>query len=185
MSEPPALAVGFCPFCRESFEGVERCPDHDLPLVAWSELPREEVGTEPPATAFNQGRYAVLAAAGLALLGFFLPVVAVDGVSSTGALLAMESAANAWIVPACAFAAVATIARRRTAASLRGARFVIAFFGVVVLASMAWTTRAVVRGAALRGALVEPRVGAYLLALAALAFLLAPGVLGRQRESGR
>jgi hypothetical protein len=33
--------VLFCPFCRESFEGLHTCPDHDLKLVPFDRLPRD------------------------------------------------------------------------------------------------------------------------------------------------
>ena len=32
----------FCPFCRECFEGEAQCPEHELALVRFEDLPREE-----------------------------------------------------------------------------------------------------------------------------------------------
>ena len=37
--DSPMSTVLFCPFCRESHEGRTHCPDHDLELVAFSDLP--------------------------------------------------------------------------------------------------------------------------------------------------
>ena len=187
MKAERALPVGFCPFCKESFENLARCPAHDLPLVPWSELPKEARDDDEPREplAFGDGRWSVMVAAATTVVGFFLPVISVDEVPTTGALLAMERAPNAWIIPACAVASLAVVFRRRTAFALRGARFVIVFFGLVVLASMAFTARALIRGAALAESVLEPRVGAYVLAAAVVAYLLTPFVLGRQVESGR
>lgn len=187
MKPEAVLAVGFCPFCRESYEGLARCPAHDLVLVAWDALPPDADREPDPLEPFSlgHGRWIVLVGAALLLIGFFMPVLAVGEGTLTGLLLANDRAANAWIIPACALGAAATVLRRRTPAKLRGARFVVVFFGVVVLTSLVWTARAIVRGADAAELVVAPLAGTYVV-LAAVALLFAsPFVLGRQVESGR
>lgn len=190
MKPERTLDVGFCPFCRESYENLARCPAHDLPLVTFAELSPDEDAEPSPLSPIGGGRWIVIVAVATTLAGFLMPVVAIDGTSTTGMLLAAEQAPNVWIVPACAFAALAIIARRKTLHELASARFAVFFLGLVVLVSMFWTARAILRGAAERGAIVEAEIGAWLVAAAVLAYFASPFILGvertrRQVESGR
>src|SRR3954447_13256416 len=74
--------VLFCPFCRESFEGRSKCPEHDLALVGFDKLgpdpfePEnmpEVVDETPLATidpAFGRGYVAAGALLNFLSLGF-------------------------------------------------------------------------------------------------------------------
>src|SRR5690348_17144314 len=72
--------VLFCPFCRESFEGATRCPEHDLALVGFEKLGPDpfdpenmpEVIDETPLSTFDPvfGRGYVAAGAILNALAF-------------------------------------------------------------------------------------------------------------------
>ena len=79
-----SASVLFCPFCAESFEALERCPDHDLPLVPWQALPRSKppLRDDEPVARFSprHGRGVWMATAALTLLAFvLLPLGHVQG----------------------------------------------------------------------------------------------------------
>ena len=190
-----ASDVLFCPFCRESFEGRSRCPEHELELVPWQALPPDPEAEShgPPAghVAFydlRHGRGLVFLGAVLVVLGFGLPVVQTslsESLEVTGVLLAATRAGNLWTVPFVALAAAALVLRRTTLAGLAGIRLAVASAAVVGFASAGYTTFRLLRTAADVQArygdavFVEPRPGAYLVALG-LAFVLVGGLrLGR------
>ncbi|MEM7139230.1 MAG: hypothetical protein AAF500_21845 [Myxococcota bacterium] len=72
------MRILFCPYCRESFEGIDECPEHRLWLVEIDQLPPED-GRAPSGVSFfvdpRFGRGPVLAGAALVLFGFALPFV--------------------------------------------------------------------------------------------------------------
>src|SRR5690606_34261628 len=84
--------VLFCPFCRESFEGLRVCPEHDLPLVSFAELGPDPLdpenmpeiidATELATVDPRFGRGYVAAAAVLIGLAFLLEFVRGVGESS-------------------------------------------------------------------------------------------------------
>ncbi len=129
-----------CPFCREPFAGVERCPAHDLPLVPPHRIPRVAGGSgdEPPVPAGWAGRALVLAGA-VTVLGGFLAPHFVDPVGElpgrSGLSVAVATTPVLWLVPA-AGALLGSVALRGTGArSLRRARF--AMLGAALVAAAA------------------------------------------------
>lgn len=141
MSEPL-----FCPFCSECFEDVERCPDHDIPLIGFEELQKTRARAAPsveePVESYSPrfGRIFLMAAAFLWLVGFSLPFVAIpDRGAVSGFALASASALNLWMVPALAFAVLSILVRRRTPAAMQSARLAVAVLACGVGASLGFT----------------------------------------------
>ena len=142
----------FCPFCEESFEGEERCPEHDLPLVDFEELSRtrardpehddEELGPLSP----KLGRGFVLAGAAAWLIGFTLPFGQTDDVSTSGFRLATEVAINFWTVPMLSLAVTSILFRRRTPAGMRSVRVAVLALVLGVGASLGFTVYRVLAG---------------------------------------
>ncbi len=142
--------VLFCPFCREAFEAETVCPDHDLPLVDFRELPR----TAPSITEDTllsrwspAGGRGLLAAGALgALLAFMtLPFASSEGAVQMGGSmlkLALLGSHKLWLIAAAASAQLALLARRRTLRSLRGARVAAFIIGIVPLVALLWSYRA-------------------------------------------
>src|ERR1700741_1529616 len=104
--------VLFCPFCREAFEGDQRCPEHELDLVTWAELPRAVPQLTDdyalPWPSLRLGRGWVAGGAAVALFAFVaLPLAGVDGALRMGGtmlMLAVASTPKLWLVPAAAWA---------------------------------------------------------------------------------
>lgn len=136
----------FCPFCRECFEDVARCPDHDIPLVGFQELQKTRGRVAPSAEEAIEvyspryGRAFLMAAAFLWIAGFSLPFVAIPGRGAvSGFGLASASALNLWMVPALAFAVLSVLVRRRTPATMRSARLAVGVLAAGVGASLGFT----------------------------------------------
>ena len=120
----------FCPFCKEGFDDVERCPHHDVGLVSLRALGQLSAARVPddlrlPLWSPKLGRGLVLVASLLTLLAFFCPFGQLLGevtVSNTLFALARGRALRLWVVPMAALALILLLARRRTPAAMRGAR---------------------------------------------------------------
>ena len=149
MTRPSAqrASVLFCPFCGESFEETARCPDHDLPLVPWSALPSSRPVAQQhddPVTRFSprHGRGLLLLASALTLLAFaLLPLGRVEGDARYGGSLlslASHGAHRLWLVPAGAIALATATLRRRTRASLHGARLALLLLALVPPLGASW-----------------------------------------------
>jgi hypothetical protein len=175
--------VLFCPFCAEPFEGVARCPSHDLELVAFRELSRLREQNDlarVPLRALGFGRGALLAGATLTLIGFFCPLVRLSGqVEITNSLkdLASGRAPRLWLVPAVALAVLSVVLRRRTPAGMRGARLALCFLVLIPSALVATTLVGAGDAAQLMAQRLGAEVhvhwgaGAWLVWIAALALL--------------
>src|SRR5688500_7833988 len=136
----PAGEVLFCPFCRDSFEGRETCPDHDIPLVSFEALPqrtgsraipRDDEVLAPYDPRFGRG--IVAAGAVLTFAGFFAPLVSRRGdldVTYSAFAIASTIAPNLWTVVFAGAMVIAALARRRTLASMRGARLAVLLVGL-------------------------------------------------------
>ncbi len=142
------MSVLFCPFCRESFEGKTRCPDDDLPLVAWDALPtraESELGEDEEArlTDLRRGRAELLLGGALLLLSSIAPFVEIAGdgrVQQFTSLSAASSAApSLWSVPFAGALFVSLVLRRRTPRQMRGARLAALFVALVPVAAMAYS----------------------------------------------
>lgn len=156
---PPELR--FCPFCRDCFEGLERCPDHDLVLVDWEALPR---GPDEPGVADDDvltpvdprfGRAELGLGALLLLAGFVAPlftVTSADVMSEPRTFSALAAAAdqapNLWTLPFVGAIVLSLVLRRRRPAQMRGARLAILLLSLAVPASLAYTLSKVYAGAA-------------------------------------
>jgi hypothetical protein len=154
--------VLFCPFCAEPFEGVARCPSHDLELITFRELSRLQEQSDQvrvPLRSLRFGRGALLAGAALTLIGFFCPLVRLSGqveISNTLRDLAGGRAPRLWLVPAVALAVISVVLRRRTPAGMRGARLALCFL-VLIPSALVATTLSGARDAA---QLMTERLGA-------------------------
>lgn len=137
----------FCPFCREAFDDVTHCPEHELELVPWLALrgARGSSQTDGPVAWFSprHGRGLVAAGALLTLLSFaVLSLARVHGDVTMGADMlrfAMTGRApRLWLVPAAAIAQLAVLYRRRTPQAMRGARLVTLMLSLVPSAAVVW-----------------------------------------------
>ncbi len=173
-------AVLFCPFCAEPFEGLTRCPTHDLELVPFRQLeriraPRDDARV--PVYSPSLGRGYLFAGAFLTLLAFFCPLVRLSGqVELTNSLvqLATGRAPRLWLIPAAALATLSVLIRRRTPAGMRGARLALWLLAllpsVVVAITLSGAHQAAQQLAGQLGAQIQVHWGAgvYLVWIAAL-----------------
>jgi hypothetical protein len=151
--------VGFCPFCRESFEDAEFCPDHELELVPFDKLPRprkrkprddEVLPIHDP--RFGRGLLALSAV--LLLVAFALPFVTIhvgDELTVTGFEVASRRVRSLWVVPALAAGFISILVRRRTPHSMRGVRVAVPTLSVLGMTSLAYTLFGLHRGASEMG----------------------------------
>lgn len=151
--------VLFCPFCRESFEGADRCPEHELSLVPFhrlapdSSLESELVGPDedtPLATLEpGYGRGLVgLGALGNAL-ALMLPFVRFpdDTALSTFALATVLP--SLWTLALSSFTLLFMLRRRRTLRALQGLRVLVPALACASPASVFWALGRVQSGGAL------------------------------------
>ncbi len=184
-----STSILFCPFCRESFEVERECPEHELRLVPFEALPREEDAEAFPshdervaAFDFRFGRGWVVAGILLLVVGFASPLVTLaDAAQSrtfSGFGAAITRAPNLWTIPFVAGMFAWTLARRRTPLEMIGARLAGVVFACAPLFSLAYTALKVRQGAvqlAARGGQsleVHPEVGVAVLAFGAFALLI-------------
>lgn len=202
----------FCPFCRECFErsesllsnGTPQCPEHELALVAFDQLPRslEEIESELPQddedlTLFDPrfGRGFVLGGAGLLVASFFMTFVEISSRGETRAFSGMAAASgrapNLWTVPFVAVMIVAILFRRRSLAKMRGARLSILLLALAPLFALGYSYLQVSSGAALESAasgtemLVSPGAAVYVAAAAAISIAIGAYRLGIVRVPGQ
>jgi hypothetical protein len=139
--------VLFCPFCGEAFEGLTRCPEHDLALEPWRALHKRAAAIDDherlPWYSPIAGRAWVACPACVILLAFAaLPIAHVDGALQMGGSmlrLALHNTPRLWLVPAAACAELLIMYRRRSLAALRGARLAVLCAGIVPAAAVTWT----------------------------------------------
>ena len=128
--------VLFCPFCRETFEGETKCPEHELALVPFEQLPGSSSADDLPRDdeqldtfELRFGRAIVGAGALLAIIGFACPIgeitAASESVLVTGPSIAVTHAPTLWAVPGIGFAVLVLLATRRTLARMRAIRLVV------------------------------------------------------------
>jgi hypothetical protein len=137
----------FCPFCREAFDDVTRCPSHDVELVTLRELGAMaalDVSDDLDASVWSprRGRGVLAAGAALTLLAFFCPFGTLVGpvtVTNTLLNLARGRSLKLWIVPVAALALLLMLYRRRSGPALRGARLAALFVSVLPSAVVAST----------------------------------------------
>jgi hypothetical protein len=154
----PEHAPKFCPFCRDCFEGVETCPDHDIALVPFDALPkiRRPVRDNEVLAVFDlrYGRGVVLGGALLMVVGMALPLATTtveEPLTVTGFGLAMTRAPHLWAVPLVAAAFISVLFRRRSLAAMRGARVAVPVLSLISATALGYTVMALARGAAQLG----------------------------------
>lgn len=164
MPKPPdtdSRPLLFCPFCRECFEGETLCPEHELALVPFDQLPRDpdvDAGDLPahdqPVSLLDPrfGRGFVMAGVVVSAVGFLMPVLSLDGGAQSRVWSGFEAATtrapNLWTVPFVAAMFVWVLARRRTPIAMMGARLAGMVFAIAPLLSLAYTVLKVRQGAA-------------------------------------
>ena len=183
--------VLFCPFCRECFEGVRVCPEHELGLVPFQNLPRQAHEREvrwdeavmPWEVRFGRLEL-VLGVVGL-LAGFaFMPFVegAFDDqrIAWTALEIATSRAPNLWTVPFAAALFVVFLFRRRTPLEMRGARLAgiaLALMPAISIGYSLWNIRRAV-GQAHGAVALTPAMGAWLIGGACLLLLVGSARFG-------
>ncbi|WP_053234795.1 hypothetical protein [Sandaracinus amylolyticus] len=187
----------FCPFCRECFEGERECPEHELALVPFDQLPRDPElegsdlpSHDEPVSMFEPrfGRGLVMAGVALSAIGFALPLLTITTATQTRTFSGFETATgpapSVWTIPFVAAMFVWILARRRTPLEMLGARLVGVVFALAPLVSLVYTVLKVTKSAeeqsAQTGRLLEVGVeyGAGVLAIAALLLLAGSARLG-------
>lgn len=141
-----AGAILFCPFCRECFEGLATCPDHDLALVPFEALPKVKQEVAPlqdtdlvSPIEFRYGRGIVALGALIVLGGFLLPLgylVGTEIIEITPYWLASARKPSMWGVPIVAAFVLVILGQRRTLARMRAVRVAIMLLGAFILISL-------------------------------------------------
>jgi hypothetical protein len=182
----------FCPFCKEAFEDVDRCPTHDVELVGLRELGRVAAASTADdvvlsAWSLGRGRGLLVFGAVLTLIAFFLPLASLSGdlhATNTLFTLARGRALRLWIVPMAAFAVLLMLYRRRTGPDMRSARVAALFLSLLPIAVVIYTLLGT-RSAALRLAeqlrsdiQLQIGLGSWLVGLASIPLVWGSLVLG-------
>jgi hypothetical protein len=182
----------FCPFCREAFEHLARCPDHDVELVPLRELGRfawSSASDEQPLGLWSlrHGRGFIALGSFATWLGFMCPLGRITGDierSSSLWTLAHAHALRLWIVPLAAVALLLILYRRRTLAALRAARLAALFVSVLpsaVVLSTWLDAREAARALAIRSAAAiefHAGLGAWLVWASGLLWVWGSVILG-------
>jgi hypothetical protein len=195
---PPKGPVLFCPFCRECFEGLASCPDHDLTLVEFARLPptepRRALSWDEPMAPWDprSGRLEVVVGV-LAVLGGFLGLPLVSGsfddreVAWTALEMASGPARNLWVIPVAAALFGVVLARRRTPLQLRAARLAGLALALAPLFSLGYSIWKVSRAVdgQFGAVYLRPSIGAWVVGAGCLAWLIGSVRFGGAGETGR
>ncbi len=182
----------FCPFCREPFDDIARCPTHDLALVDLQHLPPDQYDQEVPpellgqpisGANFRYGRGPLFFGSMLYLLSFPLDFVRIQSVTQTHAYSTFEAALtrapNLWSVPFAAVVLVGILWRKRTLAELAGVRFATLCISVVPLVAALYSLMRVTKAADATQLVAQPGPALGLVALGALLTAYGSFRLGR------
>jgi hypothetical protein len=189
--------VLFCPFCRESFEGVRVCPDHDLALVPFHKLPPDPASAEAPELTddtpletldarFGRGFVAAGAVLNGAALG--AEFVRFPGGSALSTLALASTIPALWTVGLVSFTLLFVLRRARTLRALRALRVLVPALACVSPLALIWELVRIRSGAVLwmaqvRSTQATPGAALY-LSLLASALIAYGGVrLGVRRPS--
>lgn len=177
----------FCPFCRECFEGVVDCPDHELVLVDFDKLPRvkseDEEGNEIlPFMDLRFGRGLIVAGFVVTTVAFFLPFVRVaNEVSFSAAKVAVARAPNLWAAEFAALGCLVMVFRAQTPARLRALRLAVALLAALGSLAVGFTWWRIAGGAAQMGVAATVEWGAVVLCLGLGMLVLGGARLGHSR----
>lgn len=186
--EPSGARLLFCPFCRECYEDRTHCPEHELELVDFQDLPRQAheraVGWEDAVVPWEIrfGRLELMLGVAAALIGFFaLPLVVGSfddrAISWTASEIAMQRARNLWAVPFVAAMFVVFLYRRRTPLSMRGARLAGVVLALMPAVSLGYSLWQVHRGVMATQGAVAAGWGAGVWVIGAASALFLVGAL--------
>jgi len=164
----PSALLLFCPFCREAFEGQDRCPDHELALVPWEELPgseseelRAEDAVSPVDPRFGRGE--LFASVALLFSSVLCPIFTVTEGEDARAFSLLEAATdrhpNLWTVPFVAAIVLSVTLRRRTIREMLGARLALLILALGPPASLGYTLWRVSTNADSLGAALHRSIG--------------------------
>jgi hypothetical protein len=186
--------VLFCPFCRESFEGLKTCPEHDLRLVPFSklapdpaEIKRLSYVDEDKILAPFELRFgrAYVALGALAnLLALPLPLIRLPGGKSYSTLFVAAARPALWTLALVTFTLLFVLQRRRSPRALRGMRVLVPLLACVSPATVLWELQRVRGGAAAwltRGEPFELGPALYVVVVGAVLTALGGARLGVQR----
>ena len=185
---PKEPKILFCPFCRDGFEGVSECPEHELTLVPIDRMPPSE-GRSVGEVAFfvdpRFGRGGVLSGTALVVVGFLAPFVRARGLDATALEVAIDGAHNLWFTPGAALAVLWVLWARRSRLAMRGARLAVLGLALTGALPLLYTSRRIGLVADAYAAEVEWRWGLAAMALGLVVVALASARLGAPgRPSG-
>ncbi len=188
MSQSPASSeraeASFCPFCHEAFEGRVECPEHELTLIPFDELPSHADRPLGQVTFFADprlGRGPALLGAMLVLLGFIVPFVRSLELEASALEVAIDGAVNLWFTPGAAIVLLWILWQRRSRDTMRAARAAVLGLALGGLLPIIYTCRRIGLMAEFDGATVDWLVGLWLM----LAGLLVIAVGSRRLGSSR
>lgn len=150
--------VLFCPFCRESFEQLEACPEHELPLVPVDQLPAsdphddaedvDEIEPAQPVVAQDErvhgplelryGRGLVALGALLNASALALQLVRLEGAPMLRTFELARARPSLWTLGLVSFTALYALTRRRTPRALRGLRVLVPLLALISPATLFW-----------------------------------------------
>lgn len=186
--------VLFCPFCRESFEGLRSCPEHDLKLVPFAKLPPDPVeirrlsrvdedqSLAPFEPRFGRAWVALGALANLIALP--LPLLRLPGGKGYSTLFVAAARPALWTLGLVTFTLFFVLQRRRTLRALRGMRVLVPLLACVSPATVLWELQRLRSGASpwlTRGEPFELGPAVYVVTAAALLTAFGGSRLGVQR----
>lgn len=178
---PEEVHILFCPFCRDGFEGLTECPEHELSLVAIDRLPRVRGSSSNEVGVFadpRMGRGGVLAGAAFVLVGFFLPFVRAGGVEAPALEVAIDGAHNLWLTPVAACVMSWVLWARRTRQAMRAARLAVLGLALAGAMPLIYTGRRIGVMARVNGTDVEWLWGLAVMAAGLVLVALASARLG-------
>jgi hypothetical protein len=151
--------VLFCPFCRESFEGLAACPEHDLPLVRFEQLGPDPFDPENMPEVIDRTPLATVDPSfgrGYVAAGAFLNVLAlglefVRGVEGSEGLSTRELAItlpSLWTLPLVSVVLLYVLKRRDTPEAMRSVRVLVPLLALVSPLTAAWAVYRLEHGAA-------------------------------------
>jgi hypothetical protein len=174
----------FCPFCRDGFEGVSECPEHELILVPLDRLPRDRASEVTFFVDPRFGRGALSFGVLLVLAGFFGPFVRARGVDASALEVAIDGAHNLWLTPGAALWLTWILWKRRARRLLRSARVAAAGLALAGALPLFYTFRRISVMAEVDGVDLQWDWGLPVMAAGLLVALLASVRLGGPRVSG-
>jgi hypothetical protein len=133
----------FCPYCRDGFERLSVCPEHELSLVPIDRLPRMNRSTRAASTFVDPrfGRGPVLLGAALTIIGFFMPFARTQSLEASALEVAIDGAHNLWLAPGAAIATLAVLWVRRDRDAMWSARLAVLGLAVAGLLPIVYTGR--------------------------------------------